>query len=112
MNDKFDLKPKNNSVVRLVGMAISFFVGLSAFFVLRLIIIAISNLMATPTNVGTVQSLGSIFLILSIGIAAVYTKILNSSNPAENRNKKRIITVILGVICFCVSIVILHAPIY
>ena len=103
---------KDNFGTKLGRMVVSFLVFLSVFFIIKLLIIIALRFFVTPDNVMTIQSIGTIFLLLSIGIAAVYTKILNRSGTEEGRNKKRIITMALGIVCLLVSTVILQIPIF
>ncbi|MEX6161788.1 hypothetical protein AB6G16_09030 [Proteus mirabilis] len=82
-------KTRDSFIVKAWNLVISFIVGLSAFFILRLIILITLNLIATSNNVATIQTIGGIMVVLSIGIAAIYTKILNSSGTLESRKRKK-----------------------
>lgn len=99
---------KDDFGTKLGKLFVSFVVFLSVFFIIKLIIMILLNLVIKPSNEMTVQSIGSIFLILSVGVAAVYTKILNRTGTKESRNKKRIITIVLGVVCLFISTVVLQ----
>ncbi|WP_163826713.1 hypothetical protein [Proteus vulgaris] len=105
-------KTRDSFIVKAWNLVISFIVGLSAFFILRLIILITLNLIATSNNVATMQTIGGIMVVLSIGIAAIYTKILNSSGTLESRKRKKIITVIVGGISLYISTVLLHIPVF
>jgi len=90
---------KDNILIRFGYGVISFIVGLSAFYVIKLIFMIPINLMSTPENIDTMKGIGGLLLILAIYLAVKYTKKLNRSGTRKSRNIKRIVTIILGVIC-------------
>ena len=81
----------------------SFFVGLAAFFVIKLAFMLPLNLMATPKNVELIKGIGALLFLFSIYLAVKFTKKLNMGGTAQSRRNKRALTIISGLIAMMVS---------
>lgn len=107
MNDELFVRSKENFLVKFCNGFISFIVGLAAFSIFKLIFMIPVNIMTTSDNVDIMQGFSSILVIFSIYLAIKYTKSLNGNGTAKSRNIKRIITIIIGVICLMMSTILL-----
>jgi uncharacterized membrane protein YidH (DUF202 family) len=107
MSDELATKTEDNVFIRFGYGVISFIVGLSAFYIIKLVFMVPINFMATPENAELMESVGAILLILAVYQAVKFTKNLNRTGTRKSRNIKRIITVILGVVCMIITTVLL-----
>lgn len=90
---------------------VSFFVGLSAFFVFKLLFMIPLNLMATPENLDSIKGIGALLIFLAIYLAVKYTKKLNKSGTRKSRIKKRVATIIAGFISMIITTIVVNLPI-
>jgi len=89
----------NNLLIRVGNGIVSFIVGLSALAVIKLVFMLPLNLMLTPENADTMQTIGFLLIIVAIYLAVKFTKNLNRSGTRKSRNIKRTITIVLGFVC-------------
>jgi hypothetical protein len=95
---------------------VSFIVGLSAFFVFKLIamILMILTILITtrptPENLTLMKGIDVLFFFLTAYLAIKYTKKLNKSGVRKSRIIKRIATVIVGCIS-AIAIIVVVIPV-
>lgn len=98
------IEQSNDSIlIRFGNGVISFIVGLSAFYVIKLIFMIPINMMATPESIDLMKGVGAWLTILAIYLAVKYTKKLNRSGARKTRNIKRIVTIVFGAISMFVT---------
>ena len=105
-----DIDNSNASIFFRFGMGIvSFIVGLSAFFIFKLVFMIPLNLVAMQTtdesSYDLFKSIGAILVVLAIYLAVKYTKKLNSNGTRKSRNIKRAITIVAGLISMLLTTV-------
>lgn len=108
MSEELATKTEDNMFIRFGYGVISFVVGLSAFSIIKLAFMLPINFMATPESAELMEGVGAISLILAIYLAVKFTKNLNRTGTRKSRNIKRIITVVLGVVCMIIATVFLE----
>jgi hypothetical protein len=90
-------------IIRLANGVVLFIVGLSAFFVIKLILMIPTNIYIayelTDQSRVLAESTGAVVVVFSIYLSIKFTKKINRSDTRKNRNILRIVTVILGFIC-------------
>lgn len=112
-NTKEDANHTNENInifIRFGYSIVSFFVGLSVFFVFKLLFMIPLNLIATPENLDVIRGISALLLFLAIYLAVKYTKKLNNNGTRKSRIKKRVITLIAGFISMIVSTIAINLP--
>jgi len=97
------VKEQSNIFFQFGSRVISFIVGLSAFYTIKLVFLIPFNLMITPDNIEKMKDYGVFLIILSIYLAVNYTKKLNKNKNKKSRIIRRVMTIIIGFICMVVS---------
>lgn len=105
-----DITKDINIFTRFGYGVVSFFVGLSAFFVFKLLFMIPLNLMATPENLDSIKGIGALLIFLAIYLAVKYTKKLNKSGNRKSRIKKRIATIVAGFISMIITTIVVNLP--
>ena len=98
MSEEF-VEPKKNLLVSFGFGVISFIVGLSAFFIIKVIFMIPINIMTTAENIDTMKSVGSLSLLFCVYLSVKYTKTLNVVGTRKIRNIVRIFTFLIGILC-------------
>ena len=97
------VKEQKNIFFRFGSGVISFVVGLSAFFIIKLAFMISLNLLITKDNVEKMEGVGALLIIFSIYLAVKYTKNLNKNKSKKTRIVKRVITIVIGFICMVIT---------
>lgn len=105
-----DITEDINIFIKFGYGVVSFFVGLSAFFVFKLLFMIPLNLMATPENLDSIKGIGALLIFLAIYLAVKYTKKLNKSGNRRSRIKKRVATIIAGFISMIITTIVVNLP--
>jgi len=114
--DVAELEEKTNistfSDVEHSNKFVSFIVGLSAFFIFKLLLMIPLNLslvlFANNMDESQISGLGGLFLVVTIYFAVKYTKRLNKNASRKSRNIKRVLTIVVGFFSMLISTVILN----
>jgi len=97
----------DNILIKIFHSIMSFIVGVSAFFIIKLCFMIPINLVTTADNLSAMEALGSVLLLFSIYLSYKYTKYINGSGTLTSRNIKRVITVLLGLFSMVMSTALL-----
>ena len=96
-----------NILIKVIHSVMSFVVGISAFFIIKLFFMIPINIVTTTDNLRTMEGLGSILILFSIYLSYKYTKYINGNGTLKSRIVKRVITILLGLLCMIISTAVL-----
>lgn len=94
--------PRDGIIKKIIHAALSLIVGISTFFILKLIFMIPLNLAVNPRHA---ESLGAILVIVSVYLAIKFTKFVN--RKTKERTKWRIATIAAGFLSMIASNLIL-----
>lgn len=106
VNNKIE-DSRKSVVSRIWHSVVSFIIGLSAFFIFKLLVMIPLNLFTTVRNRDLMEGVGALLFIFCIYLAIKYTKYLNTQQSTKGLVIKKVITVVVGIFAMIFSTVIL-----
>ena len=103
-------KPQVGLIIRVARWITSAIVGISSFFVIKLLFMAPINIMMTPESADLLNGIGALLVLFSIYLATRLTKHINSIGPKKSRVIWRVATIILGFFAMLLSNILLMLP--